>query len=420
MDAAFVWTEPHSRRLRVKLVVRRELMDSTALVHTAVVEYVVSNQMCGDCHRTEAKDYWKAVVQLRTRSANKKTFYYLEQVILRQRVHEGATNIKPIHDGLDFMFGSEAAARKFLSFVEASVPCRVQQSKKLISHDAHNNTYNYKFTLAVEIVPLCKDTVVCLPRKLANQLGSIGQLCVVLKVTNVVTLVDPATGQCAEMQAAQYWRSPFTALCGPRQLARYSVLENETTHHHSRPVQNHQHHQYRSTDVWLLREDQLGRDDITPLHARTHISTDRLHVGDTVLALELTTANVNDSNLDRIDADRLPDLIVVKRVYGPSATRRRKRKWKLKRLPAASTEDRRQRQQKPDEDHDEYDAFLEDLEEDTALRGNVNVYRDRGAASDSEPITGDTSDAEELPEVPLHEMLEDLNLENDVEIGDTD
>lgn len=27
-----------------------------------VVDYVVQPQMCGDCHRVEAKDFWKAVV----------------------------------------------------------------------------------------------------------------------------------------------------------------------------------------------------------------------------------------------------------------------------------------------------------------------------------------------------------------------
>ena len=29
------------------------------------LEYVVVNQMCNDCHRVEAKDYWKACVQVR-------------------------------------------------------------------------------------------------------------------------------------------------------------------------------------------------------------------------------------------------------------------------------------------------------------------------------------------------------------------
>ena len=51
--------------------------------------------------------------------------------------------------------------------------CRYKTSQELISHDVHSNTYNYKFTFSVEIVPVCRDNVVCLPRRVANALGNI-------------------------------------------------------------------------------------------------------------------------------------------------------------------------------------------------------------------------------------------------------
>ncbi len=50
---------------------------------------------------------------------------------------------------------------------------RYKTAQELISHDTHSNTFNYKYTFSVEIVPVCKDNVVCLPRKLAQQLGNI-------------------------------------------------------------------------------------------------------------------------------------------------------------------------------------------------------------------------------------------------------
>ena len=34
--------------------------------------------------------------------------------------------------------------------------CRYSHSKKLISHDVHTNTYNYKYTFMVDVVPVCK------------------------------------------------------------------------------------------------------------------------------------------------------------------------------------------------------------------------------------------------------------------------
>lgn len=40
-------------------------MNGAILQQVFVVEYVVQPQMCDDCHRVEAKDFWKAVVQVR-------------------------------------------------------------------------------------------------------------------------------------------------------------------------------------------------------------------------------------------------------------------------------------------------------------------------------------------------------------------
>lgn len=40
-------------------------MNGAILQQVFVVEFVVQYQMCDDCHRVEAKDFWKAVVQVR-------------------------------------------------------------------------------------------------------------------------------------------------------------------------------------------------------------------------------------------------------------------------------------------------------------------------------------------------------------------
>ncbi|KAG5463781.1 MAG: NMD3 family-domain-containing protein, partial [Olpidium bornovanus] len=51
IDAGFIWTEPHSRRVRVKLTIQKEVLTSTILQQIFQVEYVVSNQQCEDCAR---------------------------------------------------------------------------------------------------------------------------------------------------------------------------------------------------------------------------------------------------------------------------------------------------------------------------------------------------------------------------------
>jgi hypothetical protein len=40
-------------------------MNSAILQQVFVVEYVVQHQMCEDCHRREAQDFWRALVQIR-------------------------------------------------------------------------------------------------------------------------------------------------------------------------------------------------------------------------------------------------------------------------------------------------------------------------------------------------------------------
>ena len=40
--------------------------------------------------------------------------------------------------------------------VQGCVPIRFRTDKQLISHDTHNNTYNYKYTFSVEIIAVCK------------------------------------------------------------------------------------------------------------------------------------------------------------------------------------------------------------------------------------------------------------------------
>ena len=41
------------------------MLGSAILQQVFVVEYIVHHQMCSECHRREASDFWRAVVQVR-------------------------------------------------------------------------------------------------------------------------------------------------------------------------------------------------------------------------------------------------------------------------------------------------------------------------------------------------------------------
>jgi len=40
IDSAFLYTEPHSRRIRIKLTIQKEIMNNTSIQQSFVVEFV--------------------------------------------------------------------------------------------------------------------------------------------------------------------------------------------------------------------------------------------------------------------------------------------------------------------------------------------------------------------------------------------
>ena len=52
LDAKFIYTEAHSRRIKLKLTVQQEVQMGTLLQQTFGVEFVVQNHQCDDCKQT--------------------------------------------------------------------------------------------------------------------------------------------------------------------------------------------------------------------------------------------------------------------------------------------------------------------------------------------------------------------------------
>jgi len=126
-----------------------------------------------------------------------------------------------------------------------------------------------------------------------------------------------------------------------------------------------------------------------------------LQPGDIALGFDLKNTNVNDDNLEKMAVDKIPDVVLVKKVYAEKSLRVRRRKWKLKRI-----DEIHQETGSVTSDNDEYGDFLNDLEEDSELRQHINVYKDtRKTAVDQEEAD------DEIPQITLAEMLDDLVLE---------
>ena len=122
---------------------------------------------------------------------------------------------------------------------------------------------------------------------------------------------------------------------------------------------------------------------------------------------DLKNSNVNDPNLEKMSGETLPDVVLVKKVYAEKSVRNRRRKWRLKHMEglhqvgsSGSMSD----------GGNEYNDFLEDLEEDPELRKNVNVYKDTNKISSEMPVDQDSVSDGEIPHITLAEMLDDLDI----------
>lgn len=66
VDAGFLWTEPHSRRIKLQLKVQASVLNGAILEQTFVVEFVVETQMCLECTRAAGTNtnVWTACAQV--------------------------------------------------------------------------------------------------------------------------------------------------------------------------------------------------------------------------------------------------------------------------------------------------------------------------------------------------------------------
>jgi nonsense-mediated mRNA decay protein 3 len=86
------------------------------------VEYIVQHGQCPDCTKLAAKNTWQAVLQVRQKVPHKRTFLFLEQLILKHNAHKDTISIKEVKDGLDFFYAHESHAQKMVEFLASVVP----------------------------------------------------------------------------------------------------------------------------------------------------------------------------------------------------------------------------------------------------------------------------------------------------------
>lgn len=445
IDAGFIWTEPHSKRLRVKLTIQKEVFTSTILQQVFEVEYIIQGAQCPECTRLAAKNTWRAMVQVRQKVDHKRTFLYLEQLILKHNADRDCISVAEVKDGLNFFFATKQHAIKMTDFLTGIAPVRTKTSEQLISMDQQNATTNSKQSYSVEIVPICKDDIICIPKAIARSLSNIAQLCICHRVGNQLYLIDPLTLNMADISANVYWRSPFPPLANITQAIEFIVLDIEPTCH---PPKTAKGGRFLLADAQVSPVGGTMSSDMI-FHTRTHLGA-VLKPGDTVLGYYLTNSNFNDDAFETMNQSRIPEVVLVRKTYPNRRKKSKARTWKLRSIVKTaggeSLEDAehigfgREKVQQPrrgktvagDQAKAEadYERFLQDIQEDPELRAEMQLFKDKAALErkenamdeDTDAETGDEGgdDDDDYPEINVDELLDEmdnLGLEDDAAEG---
>lgn len=408
LDARFIWTEPHSRRIKMKVKVQGEAdeFQSSLVQQSFEVEFVENTGQCPTCAKSYTANTWVARIQVRQKVAHKRTFFYLEQLILKNHAHKDTVSIQEDKEGLDFFYSERKNAIKMVEFLSGIVPVKMKSSAEFISEDVHTSQKRFKFTFFVEIVPICKDDLVVLPKKVARSMGFENRLVLCNKIASTIHFLDPITLKTKELTAANYWRTPFESLSTAKTLTEYMVLDVEPIGEGAGNLM--------LADITVARTSDLGVNDTT-YYVRSHLGR-ILHPGDNVLGYHLVNTNYNHDLWEELDKDRVAEVFLVKKAYPVAAKRNKGRNWKLKRMAKEYNEQEAQQEQAQqtkrkedaafDRQNRDYEEFLQELEEDFELRHEVDLYKksilETGGKNDEDNY--DEEEDDDLPQIDINEL----------------
>ena len=418
VDASFLWTEAHSKHLKVKLVLQQEVFANTVIQQACQVDFVVSWKQCELCAKdATGQDQWDACVQVRQRVTHRRTFLFLEQMILKHRMNDKVIQIGGHKDGLDFFFNHRSHALQFVDFVGIHAPTLRRDAMQLVSHDSKSNTAVQHHTFSLELSPLCREDLVVLPQKLHSSMGGVGPFVLVQKIYNSTVFLDPQTLRVSELLGTFYWKNPFESYANTRQLVEFFINDIRPTGIVNGKMQQ------AEAEVCLSDEIGLGREWCVTTHLGAHLKP-----GDLAKGYLVDTLNSNNVEMSSYQNLQLPDVILVRKHFPNQAARRHKRNWRLKRLDKTISKTLH-------EAREDFDEFMDDLERDKEFRADIPLYQERefGNATGDAPdravldsntaagaskqgkaaaAGGDDDDDDDEAVVQLGELMDELAVDN--------
>jgi nonsense-mediated mRNA decay protein 3 len=319
------------------------------------VTFVVNLMQCPDCcEAATPREHWIANVQIRQDTTHKRTLFWLEQQILSHRAHLSSTTIERRHGGVDFHFTDKASGQRFVNFVKSRLPVHVEESAKQMGEDIQCGTLDMRFSFAVRVPPLNRQDLIILPPRFVKGSGNQSFIAVVHKVVKKIKLIDPVTAKMIDVDGPTYWDRPFTPILSLDSLRRFVVISID-------PI-GPKCGRFQIADVELTDEETYS----DRILVRTHLGA-HLHESEPCLGYDVRVNVLPDDIQDLFKKQDLPEVIIVGRTQPLAHKRQRKRPWHVKQLAP-----------RPEHEQEEFEEFLDDLENDAELRKEVEIFKNEG------------------------------------------
>lgn len=349
-DAKFLFTEPHSRRIRISLTVEKDAFNGTILRQTMIVTFVVNLMQCPACvEAATPREHWIGCVQLRTAAANKRTLYWIEQQILKHKAHSACSTIQRRHDGIDFHFPDHASSTRFANFLKTISPAILVESNKLMGEDIQSGVQDRRFTTCIRVPPITRQDLFLLPQWLINETGNQSHFALCTRMAKNIQLIDPFTARTLVVDSQKYWNNEFQPIVTIDSLRRFNVITIE-------PI-GPKVGRFQLADVEITDEETFS----DRLIVRTHLGA-KLVEGESCLAYDLRVNVLPDDVEQVIKRDQL-SVVIVGRARS-TVKKHKKRVWHLKELAP-----------KDSDEMNEFEDFLDEIEDDEELRQDIPIYR---------------------------------------------
>ena len=352
IDAKFLFTEPHSKRLRVQVTYVREDFHGTMLRQSSIVTYIVKTVQCKTCQElaTPNRDHWKAIVQLRQHSESKRTMFWIEQQLITHGAAASATAVERKPDGLDFQFKDKSSAEKLISFIKGIIPIEVKQSNTVKGQDLVNMQYDTRFTYSLKCPAVSREDLVLLPKKIFDSTGRQSPLCIVTKIGRGIKFTNPFTGHTFVVDGKTFLSLPFEPLISHERLVKFAILSKDIVGKNG----EYTIADFELTDVDTYEERVIVRSYLGGL----------LNEGDLCTAYDLRCESFTDESERALKKLKFERVIITGKSHEPREGAKKK-KYHVKTLAPTMKEDEKA-----------IDDFLDEIEDNPEIAEGITLVED--------------------------------------------